>query len=315
GTIFFAVLGLNLIEKRFWCRYLCPLGALLGLLSRFSILKREVSEGCSNCGLCAASCQGGAISEENEVWKNTECLACFSCDDICPRNAVSFGFGRKKSPSMELGRRQLVLSVCSGVLAVPLMRSSPFAGPDYSNPTVLRPPGALEEKEFLKRCVRCGECMKVCVTNGLQPTLLEAGLEGIWSPRLIPRIGHCEYRCTLCGQVCPSGALRRLSLKEKTKIRIGLAMIDKGRCLPYAHATPCIVCEEMCPTSPKAIWFEEAIVKGRDGKDIFVKQPRIDLNLCIGCGICEAKCPVGNRAAICVTNIGESRSTANQLLI
>jgi ferredoxin len=216
---------------------------------------------------------------------------------------------------MNLGRRQVMASMLSGVLAVPLLRSTPLSKTAYSNPDVLRPPGALDEKEFLRRCVKCGECMKVCITNGLQPTLLEAGLEGIWSPRLIPRIGHCEYRCTLCGQVCPSGAIKRMPLEEKIKVIIGLAMIDKGRCLPYAHAIPCIVCEEMCPTSPKAIWFKETVVRGRDGKELIVQQPQIDLDLCIGCGICEAKCPVGNRAAVYVTNIGESRSAANQLLL
>ncbi len=157
--------------------------------------------------------------------------------------------------------------------------------------------------------------MKVCITNGLQPTLLEAGLEGIWSPLLVPKIGYCEYRCTLCGQVCPTGAIRKLELKEKVKVKIGLAMIDKGRCLPYAHATPCIVCEEVCPTPKKAIWFESAKVKDRDGKEFVIKQPRVDLDLCIGCGICETKCPVADMPAIYVTSIGESRSKKNQLLL
>lgn len=157
--------------------------------------------------------------------------------------------------------------------------------------------------------------MKVCITNGLQPTFLEAGLEGIWSPLLIPKIGYCEYRCTLCGQVCPTGAIKKLDLKEKAKIKIGLAMIDKSRCLPYAHATPCIVCEEVCPTPKKAVWFDRVSVKGRNGKEKTIQQPRVDLELCIGCGICEAKCPVIDRPAIYVTSIGESRSRENQLLL
>jgi len=315
GLLFIVIISLNLLERRFWCKYVCPLGAMLGLLSGYSLLKREVSEGCTSCGICANRCQGGALQEKNSVWKNTECLVCFDCDDLCTQNAVTFGIVRNPHPSIDLGRRQVLLSLASGMLAVPLVRSTPFSRSDFSNPGLLRPPGSLEEKDFLKRCVKCGECMKVCLTNGLQPTLLEAGLEGLWSPRLIPRIGYCEYRCTLCGQVCPTGAIQRLPLEEKMKTKIGLAMIDKGRCLPYAHSTPCIVCEEVCPTSPKAIWFEEFSVKDRGGEEIIVKQPHIDLDRCIGCGICEAKCPVGNRPAIYVTNIGESRSKTNQLLL
>jgi polyferredoxin len=316
GMLFFLVLGLNLIEKRFWCKYLCPLGAFLGILSRYSLLKRSVSEGCTSCGVCATACQGNARPEAKEHWRDTECLVCGNCDDVCPKNAVSFGFTvRPASPAMDLGRRRVLASVVSGVVAVPLLRTVPIAKAGAQDPVLLRPPGALEETEFLKRCVKCGECMKVCTTNGLQPTLFEAGVEGIWSPVLVPRIGYCEYRCTLCGQVCPTGAIKRLTLEEKAKVRIGLAMIDKGRCLPWAHARPCIVCEEVCPTSKKAIWFEDVRVRDRQGKTLVVKQPHVDLELCIGCGICESKCPVLGRPAIYVSNVGESRSKENQLLL
>jgi polyferredoxin len=316
GLLFFLVLGLNVFAGRFWCKYLCPLGALLGILSRYSLLTRSVSEGCTSCGACAAVCQGNASPDRKGQWRDTECFYCWNCDDVCPQNAVSFGFSQKKvAASMDLGRRRVIASALSGVVAVPLLKAIPLAKPGFSSPALIRPPGSLEEKEFLKRCVKCGECMKVCITNGLQPTLLEAGIEGIWSPLLVPRIGYCEYRCTLCGQVCPTGAIKKLGLKEKMKVKIGLAMIDKGRCLPYAHASPCIVCEEVCPTPRKAIWFEEARVKGRDGREQVVKQPRVDLELCIGCGICETKCPVSARPAIYITSVGESRSKDNQMLL
>jgi polyferredoxin len=316
GVIFSVILGLNLIEKRFWCKYLCPLGAFLGLLSRFSVLKRSVSEDCTECGACAMVCQGNAAPDQKEKWKDTECLCCWNCDDICPQNAVSFGFkGKKASASMDLGRRRVIVSALSGIAAVPLVRITPLGIANAKNPILLRPPGSLEEKEFLQRCVKCGECMKVCITNGLQPTLLEAGLEGIWSPTLVPRIGYCEYRCTLCGQVCPTGAIKRLQMAEKAKVKIGLAMIDKGRCLPWAHGRPCIVCEEVCPTPTKAIWLEEVGARDRQGKMVMVKQPHVDLELCIGCGICEAKCPVLGRPAIYVSSVGESRSKENQLLL
>jgi polyferredoxin len=316
GVLFLLILGLNLLENRFWCRYLCPLGAFLGILSRFSLLKRSLSEGCNSCGMCVSVCQGKASPDKKDEWKDTECLYCYNCDDICPQNAVSFGFFKKRSAAaMDLGRRRVITSIVSGIAAVPVLRATPLSKSENKNPRLIRPPGSLEEREFLKRCVKCGECMKVCITNGLQPTLLEAGLEGIWSPVLIPKIGYCEYRCTLCGQVCPTGAIKRLSLEEKTEVKIGLAMIDMGRCLPYAFAMSCIVCEEVCPTPKKAIWFEDAKVKDREGREKVVKQPIVDLELCIGCGICETKCPVIGQPAIYVISTGESRSRENQLLL
>jgi ferredoxin len=92
-------------------------------------------------------------------------------------------------------------------------------------------------------------------------------------------------------------------------------MIDRSRCLPFAHGMSCIVCEEVCPTSPKAIYFEEVPVKGRDGRERSFKQPHVDLEKCIGCGICETKCPVLGRPAVTVTSVGETRSKDNRLLI
>jgi len=252
GLLFFLVLGLKSPGKEVLVQISVPIRCILGLLSRYAILKRSVSEGCNSCGACAKTCQGNAMPDEKEGWKNTECVLCMNCDDACPKNAVHFGF-MEKSPvaSMDLGKRRVIGSILTGLVAVPLLKVSPIAKTAYGDPKLIRPPGALDERAFLNRCVKCGECMKVCITNGLQPTLLEAGIEGIWSPVLIPRIGYCEFRCTLCGQVCPTGAIKKLEMEDKEKNQIGLAMIDKGRCLPYAHATPCIVCEEVCPTPKK----------------------------------------------------------------
>ena len=136
---------------------------------------------------------------------------------------------------------------------------------------VIRPPGAVEERAFLERCIRCAECMKVCPNNALHPAFFEAGVEGLWTPILIARIGYCEYSCVLCGQVCPTGAIQKITEKEKMgigqpPIKIGTAFYDHGRCLPWSMQTPCIVCEEFCPTSPKAIWVEEVDAPVRDSK-------------------------------------------------
>lgn len=148
--------------------------------------------------------------------------------------------------------------------------------------------------------------MKVCPQGGLHPAALEAGLAGLWTPVLRPRLGYCEYHCTLCGQVCPTGAIPRLNPADKEMSVMGLAWIDPGRCLPFAFATPCIVCEEHCPTSPKAIQLTPAIVRTIGGEERPVRQPRVDSAKCTGCGICEYVCPLEGTAAIRVEGTGRT---------
>ena len=181
------------------------------------------------------------------------------------------------------------------------------------DPHLIRPPGALAEKEFLNRCVRCGECMKVCIGNALQPTFIEAGFEGMFTPKVLPRLGYCEFNCTLCGQVCPTGAIAELSVSEKHLVKIGHAFFDKNLCLPFAKGMPCIVCEEHCPTPDKAIKFREVVVVNDQGQQVTVKQPYIVDALCIGCGICENKCPIPGQAAVRITSAGEHREADHAL--
>ncbi len=157
--------------------------------------------------------------------------------------------------------------------------------------------------------------MKVCPTNGLQPALSEAGPEGIWTPVFNFRLGYCEYYCSLCSQVCPTGAIKELTIEEKIKIRIGTAWIDKSRCIPFVVGSSCIVCEEHCPTSPKAIKLIRTETKKPDGTILTPLAPVIDIDQCIGCGICENKCPVVDQPAIFVTSVGEARSETNRFLL
>ena len=157
--------------------------------------------------------------------------------------------------------------------------------------------------------------MKVCPTNALQPAKWEAGPDGLWTPMLVPKIGYCEYYCSLCSQVCPTGAIEELTVEAKTQVKIGTAWIDKNRCIPWKFGDPCIVCEEHCPVSPKAIKMVEVDVLQPDGSIKKPKVPVIDTQLCIGCGICENKCPVVDQPAIYVTSIGETRSEKNQFLL
>jgi ferredoxin len=163
---------------------------------------------------------------------------------------------------------------------------------------LIRPPGARPETEFLDLCVRCSECLKVCTTNALQPVLFEAGIAGAFSPRLMPRLGYCEYNCTLCGQVCPTGAIKLLPLAQKQKFVMGLAVFDKDLCLPYAKGESCITCEEHCPLPKKAIRFREVAVVKKTGEHVVVKQPFTILSSCIGCGICVTECPLDGTAGV-----------------
>ena len=156
--------------------------------------------------------------------------------------------------------------------------------------------------------------MKVCPTNALQPAVLEAGVQGIFSPRLVPRnffeqsTGEykdcCEYACTLCGQVCPTGAIPRLSEEEKHKRPTGKAYFDHSLCLPWAEKTPCIRCEEMCPAPDKAIKILHTLtIKGKDGEEVEIQQPYVDRDLCVGCGNCESKCTLDGAPGIRVFRV------------
>jgi MauM/NapG family ferredoxin protein len=310
--VFLAIVLLGLLAERFWCRYLCPLGALLGLVAKVQVLRPVASEGCGACGACASACRMDAI----EVWSraggenagspgsarvvSSECTMCLDCLAACPKpGGMKLGVaGPGPWVEYDPGRREVVVAAAAGVGAA-LLLGSGLAGASPRR-RVVRPPGALDEQAFLSRCLRCSECMKACPTSGLQPALVEAGLESLWTPALKSRLGYCDFACAACGQVCPSGAIPPLTLEGKRRQVIGLAVIDEKRCLPYAEGTPCIVCEEMCPVPEKAVVLEEVIVTREDGRRERLARPRVVASRCIGCGICEYKCPLDGRSAIVV---------------
>jgi len=334
GLLFIVALFMNRVIPRFWCRVICPLGALLGVLSRFALfgmVKRH--DRCTNCNLCLLHCQGADSPEGGVPWKQHECHMCLNCENACPEGVIRFQFlpGRDSAITKpDTQRRTALATTAAGLAMVPGLRASGAFGPNFSHERI-RPPGSVNERSFLDRCIRCGQCMKVCPNNAIHAALGEAGLEGLWTPIIIPRIGYCEQSCTLCGQVCPTGAIRRFTKQERMgegrpPIKMGTAFYDRGRCLPWAMQIPCIVCEEFCPTSPKAIWVEEVEVPlresehGDDGsppamKTVELQRPRVDPSLCIGCGACENVCPVVDEPAIRVSSVGESRSRTNLILL
>jgi ferredoxin len=307
ASIFLAILSLGMIQRRYWCRHLCPLGALLGFASKWRLYRRTVSDKCTECGICRKHCRMDAIPEDFHQTKHIECISCMDCQSICPVDAVHFRFARNSPTRVDFSKRKVLAAGAAGILSVGLLKVG------YINPekrtSVIRPPGTLEESAFLQRCVRCGECIRICSSTGagLHHTGLESGWEGIWTPLLRPKVGYCDYNCNLCGQVCPTGAIKPLPLKERQKIRIGNAYFDKTRCIPWYYGENCMVCEEYCPLPDKAIKFQESKFINTDGKESELFLPYIDESHCIGCGICVYRCPVEGQRGIFLTNANEER--------
>jgi len=393
-VIFLTAILLNLVIPRFYCRFICPLGALLAIISRFAIWRigKKQTE-CSNCKLCDKACEGAC--EPSGKIRISECVLCFNCREDCKDEVITYQIrpslaGEITDP--DVSRRGFVLSLASGIFAVPAVRLSNKLGSNWHH-KLIRPPGALPEAEFLKRCIKCGQCMRACPTNVIQPGGIQGGLENLWTPVLNNRIGSsgCQLNCVACGQMCPTSAIRPITLAEKHglgdfaeagPIKIGTAFFDRNRCLPWAMDKPCIVCEENCPVSPKAIYTQECFNTVRDGiltvKKVtdniieveqaivpdkfaggdyycavedgkrrkitantensleispdgqFVKilvpgskievqvrlqQPFVDIEKCIGCGVCEHECPVSGKKAIRVSAEGETRSADRKLLL
>ena len=278
GGIFLALLGLNLVIPRFFCRFLCPLGALFGFMNRFAPWRiGKDRESCGDCHICEAHCEGACRPSEAII--GNECVLCMNCFDQCPHGRIRFGSKPSdagESPVPDLTRRGLLAAGAVGLLSGPMMRLGGLTGTN-GNPLLIRPPGSLDEERFLARCIRCGQCMRVCPTNVIQPAGLEAGVEGFWTPVLNNRIGvsGCQLNCVACGHVCPTAAIRSLSLEEKVgagqfaeagPIRMGTAFVDRSRCIPWAIGRPCIVCQEVCPVSPKAIYTQVVYEVVRNGR-------------------------------------------------
>jgi polyferredoxin len=266
-SLLLGLLALNTLRPRFWCRYLCPLGALLGCLSKFAPIRYKLdSERCTRCQHCAKICPTGAINaQDNFECNSTECTVCLDCMYSCPTKAITFRsrFGLATHQPYNPQRRQLLMSLGSAIIGATLLHLAP--GFPQKKPLLIRPPGT-SEKELLSKCIRCGECARVCPTGTIQPSLSPAHLEGLWTPALETRLGYCDYACTSCGQVCPTGAIAKLSFEQKQRTIIGTAQIDKNRCTPYAEGGKCIVCEEMCPVPQKAIRLDEKTILHPSGE-------------------------------------------------
>ncbi len=314
AAFFLCLFILEKIRPRFWCQFICPAGAILALLSRNPWWKRRVYH-CTECMACQKHCPSGALGQNPRETNHAACLTCQKCASVCPQKGIRFSIKADTKHSAPLldspldtplashlalpapqakaatlpSRRAFLGATLTGAGMAALAHlnaTSPIpatAKASLAQLGCVRPPGALPEADFLTRCLRCGQCMKVCPTNALQPAWLCYGFEGIFSPVVQARMGGCEPECQACGQVCPTAALLPLPLEDKRQAKIGTAVIYPELCLAWEQGRSCVVCQEVCP-------YGAIELKGH--KDTKIPVPIITENRCYGCGFCEMHCPV-----------------------
>ena len=290
---------------RLFCNTICPVGTLLGEVSRFSFLKVQFDQNtCTRCGKCAAVCKSECINIRNYAVDHTRCVSCFNCLDVCPESALSFRpTGKDKglesvrplaekddnTTTKHKTRRKLLITGLALLTGSRIYALKKEKLPENQKNLLknkkdhpVAPPGAGNIKRFNDICTGCSLCVAACPTGVLQPALTEYGLNGFMQPHMDYTTYFCNYDCNKCGEVCPTGAILPLSLEEKQVTQMGKAVFVQQNCVVYTDGTVCGACSEHCPT--KAV----QMVPYKDGLRI----PEVDQSICIGCGACEYPCPV-----------------------
>ena len=303
-ALFLAVLSLGLLQPRFWCRCVCPTGAVFSIANVFRLRERKVTDACVDCGKCVEVCPFDAIQADFTT-RTTDCTLCETCGGVCPTKAIQY-VGRwqddsLKPPSKEplwgevaKSRRAFLASAAGGLaLAAGIPRLSPSKQGRMD--WFVRPPGSVPEREFLQLCIRCSVCFQACPNNVLQPVGIDQGLEALWTPQVVARWSGCEPSCNNCGQVCPTGAIRALPIEEKRAARMGLAIVNEHTCLPHAQREACQLCVDECKAAGyDAIEFQRVGTQvDADGAPVEGSgylAPIVLADKCVGCGLCETRC-------------------------
>lgn len=288
-----------------------PERRVFSLGNLFRVSKRKVESTCINCNKCVEICPFDAIKPDFTT-RVTDCTLCQTCGGVCPTHATKF-VDRWNSVELKaeddpptgdtaIGRRGF-LSLAAGTAAA-VAGGGGAAGAtgtfganldDQDAFRPVRPPGSVPEQEFLQMCIRCGECFKACPNNVLQVEGFQQGLEGLWAPLVNADWAGCESSCNACGQICPTGAIRQLSLEEKKVARMGLAIVNETTCLPLANREACQLCVDECNAAGyEAIEFTNVHTEVDDAgnpiADSGYLAPVVMADKCVGCGLCQTRC-------------------------
>ncbi len=290
------ILYLALKHGRLYCNAVCPVGTLLGLLSRVSIFQFALNQkACSQCMQCENVCKAGCIDPTNASIDMSRCVACFDCMDACSQATISYQ-RRKGRPhdSWSPSRRGFVIGSIAAVAGLAAFSSNirAFLGVRAAEADApVTPPGSINLHRYTKACTACSLCVSVCPTQVLTPALMDFGLFGLMQPKMNYEKSYCDYECNICSKVCPTGAIAQLALDEKKLTQIGEARLLEDVCVVYVDHNNCGACGEVCPTH--AIRFTNK-------KNILY--PEIDKQYCIGCGACQLACPTTPRSIVVHTN-------------
>lgn len=296
---------------RLYCNTICPVGAFLGLLSKVSLFKMVINtDKCTKCRKCEISCKSSCINSKEYKVDFSRCVSCLSCTTSCGYNAIGYKF----SPSPKVSQKQDTkadMASKSFVVNTPDMAKRRFIGTavgtfagigllaqekaisgistvSYKKQNPISPPGSVSFEHFKSKCTACHACVSRCPSQVIKPSFLQYGLDGLMLPRMDYFSSFCNFECTICTEICPTGALQPLAVEEKKVLQIGMVVFIKENCVVYTQEMDCGACSEHCPT--KAV--DMVPYKGT------LTIPKINTDICIGCGGCEFICPVRPMRAI-----------------
>lgn len=265
------VIATVIVKNRIFCTNLCPVGTVLGLISKISLAKIYITkDSCVSCGQCERNCPSVCINSKEKTVDNETCIKCLKCLDVCPKGGIKYGFAPKKEVKFNIERRRLLIAGTAFALFSAMIK----AGIELKDKVteklkdVILPAGAENKERFLNKCLNCNLCVENCPAKIIQKADREYGAVHIDYTK-----GACKFDCRKCSEVCPSGAIKKLSLEEKQKTRIGMAMINEDKC------SQCGLCVQACPV--------HAIIKENG------KPPVLNALKCIGCGACKQACRTG----------------------
>jgi len=288
------ILWMSYKYGRLYCNTVCPLGTLLGFLSKFSLFRIAIKEpNCKGCGVCEKVCKANCIETDNKSIDFERCVSCFNCFTVCPTNGIKYQFrySLKNKPTniIDVEKRDFVTKSAIFLFGANVILKAQKKIEVYKDSTVpviresaVSPPGSISVNNFTDKCTACHLCVAACPTHVIQPSFLEYGLLGIMQPRMDYIKGFCNYDCVICGEVCPSGAILPQVVEEKKLIQLGKATFVKDNCIVYSQGTDCGACAEHCPTKAVRMVLDPEVNR---------KAPKIDDEICIGCGACEYACP------------------------